>query len=63
MSKKRTMPTKFFPLAEYNSEVARGLVHTKEHKRRMRALQEEFNWWNNPEKEATRPWFFGWDYW
>lgn len=39
------MPDKFDELARYNSEVARGLVHTKKWKAKMAELQEEFNRW------------------
>jgi hypothetical protein len=39
------MPDKFHALATYNSEVARGIVHTAEWDDRMAALQAEFDQW------------------
>ena len=39
------MPGKFEPLAAYNAEVARGIVHTAEWDARMGRLQEEFWQW------------------
>ena len=36
------MPYKFNRLAEYNGEVGRGLVHTREKDLEMAALQAEF---------------------
>lgn len=38
-------PTEFDPLARYNSEVARGLVHTPEWQAEMAVLQQRFNEW------------------
>jgi len=57
--KKRRMPDKLLPLAEYNTERTRGLEHTRDYKKQMARLQEEYNAWGQP----RRPWFFGWDYW
>lgn len=34
---------KFQPLADYNSEVGRGIVHTKNYDEEMKKLQEEYN--------------------
>lgn len=42
----RTMPRKFDPLARYNSERTRGIVHTPEWVEQMKALQREFDEWN-----------------
>lgn len=39
------MPDKFVPLAYYNSEVSRGVVHTEEYATQMAALQSEFDEW------------------
>jgi len=39
------MPDKFHALAQYNAEIARGIVHTAEWKHRMILLQREFNAW------------------
>lgn len=39
------MPEKFDELARYNSEVARGLVHTDAWRSKMAALQAEFDRW------------------
>jgi hypothetical protein len=39
-------------LATYNSERARGLVHTEEWKARMAKQQEEFNEWARTQNEA-----------
>ena len=30
-------------LAEYNTEVSRGIMHTEEHKEKMKALQEAYD--------------------
>lgn len=38
-------------LATYNSEVARGLVHTEVYKKKMEKLQAEFNEWQRIEAE------------
>lgn len=38
-----TMPDKFGPLAAYNAERARGIVHTPEWDAHMAKLQAEFN--------------------
>lgn len=44
------MPARFEPLAVYNAERARGLLHDEPTDRRMAALQVEFDqWW----REAT----------
>ncbi len=40
---KRNKPYEFADLATYNSEVARGIVHTEEWKRLMALRQEQFN--------------------
>ena len=42
------MPDKFHALAVYNSERARGIVHTAEWDGRMAALQAEFDQWQYP---------------
>jgi len=34
---------KYLPLSTYNGEVARGVLHTKEYKEKMKLLQKEFN--------------------
>lgn len=34
---------RFMPLANYNGECLRGIVHTPEYDERMRALQAEYN--------------------
>lgn len=39
------MPGEFEPLATYNAECARGLVHTAEYDAVMADLQREFNEW------------------
>jgi hypothetical protein len=39
------MPSRFDKLATYNSEVARGLVHTPEWQKQMAELQREFHAW------------------
>ena len=39
------MPEKFHPLATYNSERARGIMHTAEWDARMAGLQREFDQW------------------
>jgi hypothetical protein len=40
-------PFEFMELATYNSEVARGLLHTPEWKAKMAAEQERFNRWRD----------------
>ena len=40
------MPVKFEKLAQYNSEVTRGLVHTITWGEQMVALQAEFDLWS-----------------
>jgi hypothetical protein len=40
------MPAKYEPLAVYNAEVSRGIVHTPEYDAAMTALQREFNAWS-----------------
>jgi hypothetical protein len=37
------MPDKFNPLARYNAEVARGIMHTPEWDAQMAALQREYD--------------------
>lgn len=39
------MPAEFEPLATYNAECWRGLVHTAEYRAAMVALQRRFNEW------------------
>lgn len=39
-------PQEFEELAVYNSEVHRGIIHTKEWVERMRKLSTEFTLWN-----------------
>ena len=34
---------RFGPLAIYNGEIGRGLVHTREYVKRMKILQKEYN--------------------
>ncbi len=34
---------RFTPLAMFNADVARGVIHTKEYQERMNALQTEYN--------------------
>jgi hypothetical protein len=34
---------KFSPLATYNSEVSRGILHSVEYSEKMRKLQKEYN--------------------
>lgn len=41
----RMMPQRFKPLATYNSEVARGIVHTSQWSSRMALLQNDFDEW------------------
>ncbi len=41
-----SLPEKFDKLARYNSEVARGLVHTVEWAVQMNDLQREFVLWS-----------------
>jgi hypothetical protein len=43
--RREPMPGPFEALAQYNSERARGLVHTPEWDARMAALQAEFDEW------------------
>ena len=33
---------KYMPLAVYNSEVARGILHTEEYKKKMNELQDRY---------------------
>jgi len=42
---KMAMPDKFRALAEYNGEVARGIVHTEPYDYNMVKLQDEFEAW------------------
>jgi hypothetical protein len=44
-SRREPMPGPFEALAQYNSERARGLLHTPEWDERMAALQAEFDRW------------------
>ena len=39
------MPDRFYPLATYNAEVSRGVIHTDEYRERMAALQSDFDEW------------------
>lgn len=41
----RFMPEEFDALARYNTEVARGIVHTNDWKEQMQALQVKFEEW------------------
>ncbi|MCP4354145.1 MAG: hypothetical protein GY793_00670 [Proteobacteria bacterium] len=34
---------KFIPLSTYNGEVARGILHTDEYKKKMKAMQDEYD--------------------
>ncbi|MEK6881674.1 MAG: hypothetical protein AABY22_18790 [Nanoarchaeota archaeon] len=49
--KHNAMPSKFNELAEYNTRVSNGIVHTKEYQKRMKILQEEYNMWVNLQGE------------
>ena len=40
------MPVTFEPLAVYNAERSRGIVHTDEYRERMAKLQDDFRQWN-----------------
>jgi hypothetical protein len=40
-----TMPAEFEPLAVYNAETTRGIVHTEEWRQRMADLQQRFDEW------------------
>jgi hypothetical protein len=40
-----SMPDRFGPLAAYNAEVARGLVHSRDHVLQMAALKLEYDRW------------------
>jgi hypothetical protein len=48
------MPDQFAPLAAYNAERARGLVHTPEWHDRMHELQHEYNRWYGGGSEDHR---------
>jgi hypothetical protein len=39
------MPSRFEPLATYNAECGRGIVHTSEWDARMAVLQREYDEW------------------
>lgn len=43
------VPWRFDPLATYNAERARGIVHTPEYTAQMARLQAEFNRWRREE--------------
>lgn len=43
--RKEPMPYRFYELAVYNSEVARGIVHTDEWNEKMRTEREAFDDW------------------
>ena len=45
-SNKMAMPYLFEELADYNSRVSKGIVHTEEYQNYMRKLQEQFNRWS-----------------
>jgi hypothetical protein len=45
MRRKSPMPEEFEPLAVYNAERGRGIVHTAEYDAAMAALQEQFDHW------------------
>lgn len=40
-----TMPPEFEPLAVYNAEKARGIIHTGEWRQHMAELQQQFDEW------------------
>lgn len=42
---KGVMPDKFNRLADYNSEVSRGIQHTETYGIAMKKLQKEFDMW------------------
>ena len=44
-SRVRNLPKQFKPLAVYDAECKRGLVHTPEYDERMARLKEEFHRW------------------
>lgn len=48
------VPWRFKPLVIYNSEVARGLVHTEEWQEIMTALQMEFDDWDDPDASTAQ---------
>jgi hypothetical protein len=56
MSKRRRrwdpMPAVFHSLSTYNSELARGLLHTPEWKEKMAELQRDFDAWTRGQWEA-----------
>lgn len=45
------MPERFKVLADYNAEVARGLVHTEDWCHYMACLQREFDDWLKKKRE------------
>ena len=46
MRRKSPMPEEYEPLAVYNGERSRGIVHSAEYDAEMAALQEQFNHWS-----------------
>lgn len=57
--KQDPLPSYFTPLAIYNAERARGVVHTPEGQKRMELLQRQFNEWSGSKfvelSEKTMP--------
>lgn len=45
----------FEPLAVYNAERARGIVHTPEYDAEMATLQQRFNEWVRPGRQDPQP--------
>lgn len=49
--RREPMPWRFDPLATYNAERARGIIHTPLYAEQMAALQAEFNEWARARRE------------
>lgn len=49
----KEMPTKFWTLVTYNSEIARGIMHTEKWKRKMDLLHKVFNEWQRNVREEA----------
>lgn len=47
------MPDRYLPLAVYNDEISRGLLHTPEYKLHMSDLQSEFNAWQSAQVKRS----------
>jgi hypothetical protein len=50
------MPGKFHPLATYNAECQRGIVHTPAWDAQMAELQREFDGWDWRQRYSRREW-------